>query len=219
MSTTFEVIPVETKSITFRQVLDLSERRLKAFFDSLGIESNLRLKVNLHECSEKYVKDIDLDSEFTWSEDEYVWFRIIGIPGGTDAYCEALMDDFEDLGPWWRCEEMISNNTSIEDFSLKIEKAKILNLYWRFRRSAGQTGTINLAYGLISASLAELTHGFIWTDDGAWNFKKFPAEPHEFYQWYFKPEMEDHQESKEWAERCLDGIEEEIKAANKDEQS
>ncbi|MFT6502219.1 MAG: hypothetical protein ACJASQ_002345 [Crocinitomicaceae bacterium] len=214
MSTTFEVIPVETIHITFREVIELSEKRINAFLESIGIISTIQLSINLHENREKYVNEIDLDSFFNWADNEYVWFVIKGIPGGTDAYCEELKDDFSDSGPWWRLEDILLNNKAIENFELKIEKAKRLNRYWTFRRSAGQPGSINLAYGLISASIAELTGGFIWTEDGAWNFKKFPAEPADFYKWYFRPENEEHQDSKEWALRCLDGIEQEIEAAN-----
>lgn len=212
MSTTFQIIPVETKSITFDDVIKLSEKRLNAFLNSYGLDSRFRLKISLHENSEKYVKEIDLDSGFEWKDSEYVWFNVIGIPGGTNAYCEEIKSEFEESDPWWRLEDMISNNKTIEDFEQKIEKAKNLNVYWTFRRSAGQPATITLTYGLISAAIAELTGGFIWTDDGAWNFEKFPAEPNEFYKWYFKPQLEDHYDSKEWAERCLEGIKKEIKS-------
>jgi len=214
MSTTFEVIPVETTHITFSEVIVLSEKRINGFFESIGIISNIQLRINLHENREKYVKEIDLDSIFRWADNEYVWFTILGVAGGTDAYCAELKDNFDDSEPWWRLEDMLLNNKTIENFSSKIEKAKNLNCCWSFRRSAGQSATINIAYGIISASIAELTSGFIWTDDGAWNFQKFPAEPAEFYKWYFRPENEEHQESKEWANRCLNGIEQEIDAAN-----
>ena len=121
MSTTFEIIPVETKNLTFRQVLELAKSRIKSFFETLNIATNIQLKVNLHENNEKYVKEIDLDTEFFWSEDEYVWFTINGIPGGTDAYCEQIKDDFDEADPWWRFEEMILNNKTIDNLELKID--------------------------------------------------------------------------------------------------
>jgi len=34
-----------------------------------------------------------------------------------------------------------------------------------------------LAYGLIAASLAEITGGFVYSDDGAWDYSYFPALP------------------------------------------
>ena len=44
---------------------------------------------------------------------------------------------------------------------------------------------VNLAYGLVAASVAQLTNGFIFTDDGAWECKKFPTTPEDFFMWYF----------------------------------
>lgn len=56
---------------------------------------------------------------------------------------------------------------------MKVSRAKKLYRCWQFRRSALQSAVINISYGLISASVAELTGGFLWTDDGAWINKKF----------------------------------------------
>lgn len=64
-----------------------------------------------------------------------------------------------------------------------------IGYYWSFRRSAGQPGIINLSYGLIAASLAKITDGFIYTDDGAWDYNCFPASADDFLSWYFKPEF------------------------------
>ncbi|MBC8884439.1 hypothetical protein H9X57_16880 [Flavobacterium piscinae] len=214
MSTTFEVIPIETTEITFRQVVELSEKRINSFLKQNNIDKDISLNINLHENSEKYVKEINLDSAFEWQEDEYVWFKIDGVAGGTDSYCEVLKDLSEPNDPWWRLDDFKANNSTIEDFDSKIEKVKNLNRYWTLRRSMGQTGLINLSYGLISASIAELTNGFIWTDDGAWDYKKFPAEPVEFYKWYFNPDVEENEEFSDWAKRCLNGIKEEIIAVN-----
>ena len=58
MSTTFEIIPVETKNLTFRQVLELAKSRINSFFETLNISTNIQLKVNLHENNEKYVMKI-----------------------------------------------------------------------------------------------------------------------------------------------------------------
>lgn len=210
MSTTFQVIPTATTNITFRQVIELAERRMNAFFDARGMKTNIKLKINLHENREKYVHEIDLDSVFRWDKNQYVWFTIENIVGGTDAYCEELKSNYDDSDPWWRLEDMLLNNTTIHQFELKLEKAKVLNQRWSFRRSAGQPALINLAYGIISASIAELTNGFIWSDDGAWSFKKFPAEPSHFYDWYFKPEKEEDEGFKDWAIRNLASMEREL---------
>jgi hypothetical protein len=215
MSTTFNVIPVTTKDVTFRQVLDLAQKRIRSFFNEIGITQPITLNVNLHDNHKKYLNEIDLDSKFEWKENEYVWFSVNGILGGTDAYCNSIYDnELDPKNPWWWFDDMVANNSVIENFKEKVSRAKKLNRTWQFRRGISQsTPVINICYGLISASVAELTGGFIWTDDGAWNHKKFPCEPLEFYKWYFKPEFEDDPDCKDWAFRCLDGIENEFTAA------
>ena len=217
MSTTFDIIPVETDKITFRQVIERSEKRINDFLrNNAGLNVELKLNVDLHENSEKYVHEIDLSSKFEWKKNEYVWFTIQGIAGGTDAYCEPIEDKrIDPQNPWWMLDEFKEQNTSISDFDEKLKAAKKLNKYWYFRRSAGQPGIINLSYGLIAAALAELTGGFISSTDGAWDYKKLPAEPKEFYKWYYIPEREENPDFKEWAQRSLKGLKEEIMSENK----
>lgn len=95
------------------------------------------LKINLHENSEKYLKDRDLDSKFEWKDNEYVWFTVDGISGGKDAYCEEIKSDLENTDPWWLLNDMLLKNKTIKDFEQKIEKAKNLNVQWCFWRSVG----------------------------------------------------------------------------------
>jgi len=40
----------------------------------------------------------------------------------------------------------------------------------------------------LAATLAKLTKGVVYSDDGAWDYKKFPADPDDFMQWYFRLE-------------------------------
>lgn len=213
MSTTFNIIPTSTSNITFGQVLESSERHIQAFLQSVGIEASVQLRVYLHENREKYVRDIPLSSKFEWGAHEYVWFSIHGIAGGSDAYCGTLKDDIIDAeDPWWRLEELVLNNTGIKNIQEKLEQTKPFNRLWSFRRSAGQPGIMALSYGLIAASVAELTQGIIWSDDSAWDHERFPAESKDFLEWYFRPEQALSAETAEWSKRCIDGIQAELTA-------
>jgi hypothetical protein len=215
MSTTFDIIPTETDEITFGQVLVTSERNIHAFLNSIGIEHVIQLQINLHENNEKYVKEIQMTEKFEWGENEYVWFTINGIAGGTDAYCCNIKDnDIDPENPWWRLDDLEQNNKAIENIKEKLEKSKTLNRLWSFRRSAGQPGIIALSYGLISASVAELTNGLLWSDDGAWDFQRFPAESKDFLTWYFRPDQTLDADKADWVKRCIDGISEELTAPN-----
>jgi len=87
----------------------------------------------------------------------------------------------------WKNE--IETNIKARELRDIINKSINIGYYWSFRKSIGQPGIINLAYGLIAASLAEITGGFVYSDDGAWDYSYFPALPEDFFRWYFKPEQ------------------------------
>lgn len=211
MSTTFDIIPTQTIDITFGQVIQTSTRHIQAFLASLNIQKPITLQVALHDNEGKYKKKVQLDSLFTWQANEYAWFTIEGVRGGTDAYCEILRDtDIDPENPWWFLEEIKSKNEHIHAIDEKLTQAKNLNRKWWFRRSAGQPGIINLSYGLISAAVATLTGGLLWSDDGAWNHQRFPAESEAFLQWYLRPEFALKKEDEEWARECIAGLREDL---------
>ncbi|WP_321827729.1 hypothetical protein [Maribacter dokdonensis] len=81
---------------------------------------------------------------------------------------------------------------------------------WYFRRSAGQPGIINIGYGIIGASVAELTSGILSSTDGAWDYRQFPAESKEFLEFYFRLDKAINDDNAEWARHCISGIEEEL---------
>lgn len=74
----------------------------------------------------------------------------------------------------------------------------------------GQPALINLAYGYLAATLAELTNGFIFSDDSAWDYEQFPCRPSEFFDFYFVPEKAISSNCLEWSERCIGLLREEI---------
>lgn len=172
---------------------------------------SISLIVNLHYNEEEYVKDIILDDKFEWSESEYAWFAIKGIAGGTDGYCDKIQDDsIEPENPWWILDDLIRRNRTIVNIDRKLIEARRLDRRWTFRRSAGQSGIVALSYGLISASVAELTKGIIWSDDSAWDYQRFPAESKDMLEWYFEPAKALEPDNAVWAQECMDGISEEL---------
>lgn len=65
---------------------------------------------------------------------------------------------------------------------------------------------ISFAYGIIAASLAELTDGIIYSEDSAWDYDRFPAVAADFYEWYFDPELTPDPDRAEWARGCFVAI-------------
>lgn len=211
MSTTIKIIPIDTADITFGQVIETSESRINDFLKSVGLNKTVRLKVNLHDNEEKYVNDILLNDKFEWKDNEYVWFEVEGKAGGSDGYCEKLnRGDVDPENTWWRLDDFELNNTIVENIKEKLEKSKSLDRLWYFRRSAGQPGIIALSYGLISASIAELTNGILWSDDGAWDHKLFPCHSSDFLKQYFRSEMATTKNDAEWSRECIESIKEEL---------
>lgn len=135
----------------------------------------------------------------------YAWFYIKNIVGGIDAYFYTHTNtDIQFLK-----EELTAN----ENF--QIHKNVITNnikvgYRWAFRRSAGQPAIIALTYGLLAATLAKLTKGVIYTDDGAWDYKKFPADPNEFIIWYFRTKYATNECDIELAENGVNSIKKEL---------
>lgn len=207
MSTTFDIIPVDTKDISFGQVILKSEQCINDYLQSIGIYKKVQLNVNIHDYTEEYVKRVDFKDKFEWKENEYVWFAIDGVAGGTDGHCKQLQDNIIDPeNPWRYLEEIELNNRTINSIKKKLERAKILNTHWYFRRSSGQHGITVLSYGLISAAIAELTNGILWSEDGAWSIKQFPSEYRSFIDWYFRPEKAVDHSDGEWAKVCIEDI-------------
>lgn len=130
-----------------------------------------------------------------WDE-EYAWFYVEPSEGGgTDAYyhnVEPLIldiwDDYGDEG----------------NLYLEVKKSLSIGYYWSFRRSAGQPAIINMAYGVIASALAELTEGYLFSDDGAWDGG--PIRSNEFDSQYFDPRKAKSFGDALWYERCLDVI-------------
>jgi len=218
MSTTIEVIPVSTQGISFGAVLAKATERINERLTALGIQQRVELKVDVHKRDESVVREVAAQDPFVWSDDEYAWFSIRGIAGGTDAHMYALeRADLEPDEPWWYIRYISEYNKDIPDLAARFEQAKQVNTRICFRRSAGQPGIIALSYGLIAASVAELTDGILWSDDGAWSIKNFPAEHKGFFEWYFVPERALSDEDRDWADRCLKGIRETLLEAASDQ--
>ncbi len=127
---------------------------------------------------------------------EYAWFYVEpGDGGGTDAYyCKVdeltleIWDSFREYG----------------DTYINVNDSLSIGHYWSFRRSAGQPAIINLAYGLIASALAELTKGYIYSDDGAWYGRPVGAD--KFDSLYFIAEKADTIGNALWYENCLEQI-------------
>jgi hypothetical protein len=213
MSTVFEVFPSVNQVPTFSEVLSRSSRHVNAFLRECGIHTFVKLSAGMRSNNEESrVLPINLDGPCWWPEDQYAWFHVPGIAGGTDAYANVMhLHDAEDLG-----QSILTHEISAEkagEFAELIRRSLQVGKHWGFRRSAGQPAIINIAYGMIAASLAELTEGIIHSIDGAWDHRLLPARPIDFLTWYFRPELMRDPGEREWVERCIKHLPDELAKA------
>lgn len=205
MSTTFEVFPSTESIPTFQQLLDRSTTELHRFLSSVNIDARPSIHVRVQSKDGDQPIPLDLQSRLTWPDDTYAWFHIVDVPGGTDAYFwpvdELTLDCWREL-----------TEPRFEAHAELIRKCLNVGHYWNFRRSAGQPAIINIAYGLIAACLAELTFGFVFSEDSAWDWERMPALPDEFLSWYFVPELALSNDFREWSTRCIELLREELAA-------
>jgi hypothetical protein len=199
MSTTFNVFPSSELIPTFQQLLDRSTTELHRFLSSIDVDARPSIHVRVQNKEGDQAIPLDLHSPVTWPDETYAWFHVADIPGGTDAYFWPVDDVTLDC---WR-ELSTPRCKAHEDL---IRNCLGVGHYWNFRRSAGQPAIINLAYGLIAASLAELTAGFLCSDDSAWDWQRMPALPDEFFSWYFVPDLALSSDNREWSMRCIDSL-------------
>lgn len=193
ISTTFEVYPTTLVIPTLVELLKVANQKLRFFLKEYEIQDVPLINVRIEET---IITPSELSTFNTQWNAEYAWFYVQPSEGGgTDAYYHKvdqltldIWDDYGDAG----------------DTYLEVKKSLSVGYYWSFRRSAGQPAIINLAYGFIASALAELTEGYLFSDDGAWHGR--PMRSKDFDTQYFVPNMANSFGKASWYERCLEDI-------------
>ncbi len=205
MTTTFEIYPRTQKIPDFGQVLKLTTSEVSRRLKRLQIHQDIRLFYAIRSAGENSVVVPSSKDRFVWPDDTYLWIGIEGVDGGTDGYFEAI-DELT--------REVWNDYFALPQFARRKELAlECLSVghYWTFRRSIGQLGITNLFYGILSGCIARLTDGLIMSDDSAWEWEKMPYTGDEFLTEYFVPERTDDPELRDWSERCIAGLSEDLK--------
>lgn len=183
MSTTFEVYPGNKYIPPFSELLCNTEKEVNNYLKSISVNKNIKLNVKLRSIKDNIDKSFKLTDKIIWDDSTYAWFYVCDISGGTDAYFYQHNNlDIEFI------REELATNPNFKKYEKILNNNIKLGYKWYFRRSAGQPAIITLCYGFLAATLAKLTNGIVYSDDGAWDYKKFPANPDEFMQWYFRLE-------------------------------
>lgn len=201
MSTTFDVYPGKGYIPLFSELLNDTEKEINDYLRGINVYKKIKVNAEIQSIDGHVKTPVQLTSRFRWDDSSYAWFYINGIPGGTDAYFyrhNEIDTDFL-LGE-------VSQNQNFKKNEWIVNNSIRLGYNWTFRKSAGQPAIIGLCYGFLAATLAKLTEGIIYTDDGAWDYKKFPTVPEEFMKWYFRIEYATKQEDFDYVNKAIDSI-------------
>ena len=205
MSTVFEVYPHESTIPSFCELLQRSTQELHQFLNSIGIADRPEISVRLLKCHTHDPVPFSVQDAMRWAPDTYAWFTTGEIPGGTDAYFD---NDSKEITSIWS--EPGYDEPKYTRLQPTLRECVAVGHRWRFRRSAGQFSITTLAYGLIAGSLAAITGGFIYSEDGAGDWDRLPALSDEFFAWYFKPELAIERDKGEWWLRCIRRLREDL---------
>src|SRR5262249_44106569 len=178
---------------------------LHRFLESVNIQERPPIHLRIQRCEIHSPVPFSLSGPARWGKDTYAWFMVGEVPGGTDAYFD---DDEAKIQQIW---DGAFDDPRCKRIEPLIRECISTGHRWWFRRSIGQPAIINVAYGLMAASLAALTDGFVTSDDSAWDWQRLPALPDEFLSWYFRPEKAIEENFREWSERCIGFLAEELR--------
>lgn len=200
MSTTFDVFPKTEFIPTYEELFKRASINLQSYLTGIGAQLELELTYKQLKISDnEIVNSITSKSPYLTNHEHYVWIQFVGIEGGIDAYFDFTDKDI--------LEELVEGNHLKESMIEEIKMSSIQGYYWSFRRSAGQPELINLFYGIIASTLAEITDGIVFSGDSAWEYEALPVKGKEFLAIYMNPEqILNDVEFKDLAKECISSL-------------
>ena len=183
---------------SYKDILDLANANIDAYLLSIDVRIKIKIEANLQDIKTHKLMDISARDSITQNEENYVWFYVPNIAGGTDCYYHKNLPIEKEV---W--EDELETNLNAQKNKEIIKKSIEIGHQWIFRRSAGQSAIVTLSYGMLAASLAKLTDGIIYSDDGAWDYSIFPTTPEEFLLCYFRPEYSTDKTIKAFTKQCI----------------
>lgn len=189
MSTTFEVFPSKKLSISADSLVD----RINKVLDEITAKRNLkeiRLKAD-NQTQNSNIKPED-ETEFTFQIATTKEFLTVSKHESTQLQIDRFKEEIKPSPGKKTALTKIINSLTDYDY------------YYVIRRSAGSSFTYSFVYGFVAKVLAELTDGIIFSDDGAWDYSKFPSFAQNFEKWYWNPnDPSNDVEYTEWAKKGL----------------
>lgn len=223
MSSSFYAYPASERIPTYSEILATAARYVDAFLADFGIPRQVELTVELYPNNTSPTIDqiaagnllpvpilVPADQPAWWPHDHHAIFGIKGVGGGCMAY--AYNEHTASPGSQQVVEshlESLQGRFGDSAISRMVVQNLRIGRKWEFCRYGGPPAIIHLIYGMLAAATAQLTDGFVDHFNG-WDNSRFPALPQDFVRWYFRPEMAEEPDNREWAEQCIRQMKEEL---------
>lgn len=188
MSTEFDIFPGRAELPWFEHVRALAEEHLQAWLRTVGVQARVALGTEMRSKSPDVVVVDSAGGPMSWDDDRYAWFTAADLAGGADAY-------------FWPLDEVTTEYWN-EDLLLRpgfarwrepMARAIEVGHCWNIRCSINEPAAVRLAHGFLAGAIAHLTGGFVYSDDGAWEYDRLPATGEELLATYARPRSEEWQ--------------------------
>ena len=159
----------------------------------------------MEEIQDTFSNKVLVSKSLEISQSNDIWIKFSDDLGGATLDCTSLkefqlLDGLE--GPNWALDEIKKAPNIINGLGNMLEQTITIDRVWMVERNAGQSGLVNVGYGLVAAALAEITDGIIYSSDGAWQYSALPMLANEFYKCYMNPLYDET----DWSNRCIEHI-------------
>ena len=202
MSTNFFVYPTKRDLLKCEDIIEYSVRLFKKYLYKENI--NYKIHVGVREVSlnksEINFKPVSLIS----TENLYLAFRL-NDEGEVYVFYHQLTELDEEV---W--DEEMEDNKKAQLLQKMIYENRDIGYHWSIKRTMGQPAAVSLYYGYLAIAIAVLTDGFIYSDDGAWDYASFPVLGGDFKEEYLNVNAIENVNVKENITNWLNGLREKI---------
>lgn len=191
MAVSFEVYPGSPHRPCLGELLELGARRVRERLAFLGLPAIRTLTATVREGGEPLLAQVAPTHASVMNVGQQL-LVCDERDGSAFSLSMERVDDTE--REYWR--GLCAEHPPAMALTSCIEDSLSLGYYWRLSRYFGASALIQLAHGLYAGALAELTEGFVFSDDKAWDYSRLPCRASALYGVYLYPEQ--HSQS-DWA--------------------
>ena len=175
MSTSFDIFPTNNKKPNCNEIIKYSVQLFSEFLKKEKISRDINIITNAANLNNEVYTNNP-----TFLTLEKNWCTVFNLNGEGAVY--VFYRELTEIDKDFWSEEL-QENKNAQSMKEKIEANLEIGYCWNVKRQVGQPAIVSLYYGFLAIAIAVLTDGIIYSDDGAWDYSRFPIEG-----WKFKTE-------------------------------